>query len=84
MDRAGAFTTKPGDLAWEDPVNTRSEPGMTPEQRAAAVGVLTQAMLAAGVSGDDAAKAAPALVDEAGRQQDAGGDGTVTAQLAAE
>jgi hypothetical protein len=56
---------------------------MTPEQRAAAVGVLTQAMLAAGVSGDDAAKAAPALVDEAARQQDAGEAGTVTAQLAA-
>ena len=69
MDRAGAFTTKPGDLAWEDPVNTRSEPGMTPEQRAAAVGVLTQAMISAGVSEEDAKKVAPALIDEAASQK---------------
>lgn len=38
---------------------------MTPEERAAAIGALTQVMLAAGVSGDDAAKAAPALIDKA-------------------
>ena len=53
---------------------------MTPEDRASAVGVMVQAMLEAGVSGDDAAIAAPALVDEAARRQ--AGGGTVTAQLA--
>jgi len=53
---------------------------MTPLERAAAIGALTEAMLQAGVSGDDAAKAAPALVDGAPRRDDAG---TITAQLSA-
>lgn len=54
---------------------------MSPEERAAAIGALTQVMLAAGVSGDDAAKAAPALIDGPAGPRGGGGD-TVTAQLA--
>ena len=57
---------------------------MTPLERAAAIGLMTQAMLEAGVSGDDAAKMAPVLVDgqAAPEEGDAGG-GTISAQLAA-
>jgi hypothetical protein len=51
---------------------------MTPEDRAAAVGAMVQVMTQAGVSGDDAAKAAPALIDATGP-----GDATITAQLTA-
>jgi hypothetical protein len=55
---------------------------MTPEERTRAIGVLAQAMTQAGVSPEDAEVAAPALVDEAARQQGDGG-GTIGAQLAA-
>jgi hypothetical protein len=44
---------------------------MTPQERQGAINVLLQAMLAAGVPQADAAKAAPALVDEAARGQTA-------------
>jgi hypothetical protein len=53
---------------------------MMPEERNRAIGVLTQAMTQAGVSPSDAALAAPALIDEAAKQQ---GGGTIGAQLAA-